>query len=69
MTGEGERVLSFQESERTKEKPIDCSPDNYLSSVFFRELYTGGYTAFLRRLSRSEPAAFAFLLVYGSRKL
>ena len=52
----------FSRKERTKEKPISCSPANHLSSDVFRELYTGSYIAFLRCLARPEPAALALSL-------
>ena len=44
------------------------TPRNNLEPVF-RELYTGSYIAYLRRLTRPEPAAFFIAQVYGSRKL
>ena len=52
----------FSRKERTKEKPIGCSPANHLSSDVFRELYTGSYIASLRCLARPEPAALALSL-------
>ena len=58
----GDVFFLFRRKERTKEKPIGCSPANHLSSDVFRELYTGSNVAFLRRLTRPEPAALALAL-------
>ena len=52
----------FSRKERTKEKPIGCSPANHLSSDVFRDLYTGSRHTFLRCLARPEPAALALSL-------
>ena len=60
--GGGYVFFLFSRKERTKEKPIGCSPANHLSSDVFRDLYTGSCPAFLRCLFRPEPAAVTFSL-------
>ena len=60
----------FRRKERTKEKSDWLfSRVCILIQTFFMELYAGSYIAFLRRLTRPEPAAFFIAKVYGSRKL
>ena len=48
-TRRGNVFFLFRRKERTKEKPIGCSPANHLSSDFFRKLYIGSNIAFFRR--------------------
>ena len=48
-----------EEKKEPKKSQLAVLPHGYLNSNVFRELYTGSYPAFLRRLARPEPAAFA----------
>ena len=67
---EGGTCSFFSEEKKEPKKSRLClSPANHLSSDVFRELYTGSYITFLRRLTRPEPAAFAVVNICGSRKL
>ena len=50
------------EKKEPKKSRLAILPHGYLNSDAFRELYTGSYPAFLRRLVRPEPAALALAL-------
>ncbi|MCI5551176.1 MAG: hypothetical protein MR418_08035, partial [Clostridiales bacterium] len=65
----GGRVLSFRKKRKNQRKVDWLLSRKQTWLRFFMGLYTGSYINFLRRLSRPEPAAFAFIHVCGSRKL